>query len=401
MERGGRGRWLGISLGVAGAALAATVTLAWVGAAGGRAALGAAWDALGLGASPSGAPGAVVAQAGPRGSQPGATVTAEVLHRLKHPYAVFSLAWSPDGAQLAAGGILHKDVHVWDPRAGRLIRVLSDRPGSVQALAYTPDGRYLVAGRGFTATDKDRIALDVWDARTGALVRSIPGPSAVPGANDVRAIAVSPDGRHLAASYQRATLVYDIAHAWSGRTLPGRGFARALAYSRDGRQLAEGEIDGVIRLWDSNTGALVREISAHAGVVEALAYAPRNDGLVSSTDTGTERGELDRASGQFVRRRNQDPIRLWEPATGRLSGEFRGHTGLVSGLAYMPDGRYLVSSSRDRTVRIWDTATGRALAVLRGHPALIHALAMSPDGALFASGGDDVVVVWRGKDLAR
>ena len=47
-------------------------------------------------------------------------------------------------------------------------------------------------------------------------------------------------------------------------------------------------------------------------------------------------------------------MKVWDSHTGKLVRSFRGHTGLVSSLAFSPDGRRLVSGSRDHTVKVWD-----------------------------------------------
>ncbi len=63
-----------------------------------------------------------------------------------------------------------------------------------------------------------------------------------------------------------------------------------------------------------------------------------------------------------------------------------GHTGVVRGVAYSPDGGRIASASWDRTIRIWDTATGRVIrSAAAGQP--VHAVAFHPDGARLASAG--------------
>ena len=70
-------------------------------------------------------------------------------------------------------------------------------------------------------------------------------------------------------------------------------------------------------------------------------------------------------------------------------------------MAVSPDGRHIVSSSRDGTVAVWDLTTGQRLHVLAGPEAgwpRLNCVAVSPDGQLIVAGnGSGAVAVW---DLA-
>ena len=85
------------------------------------------------------------------------------------------------------------------------------------------------------------------------------------------------------------------------------------------------------------------------------------------------------------------------PRPAALSATLRGHHHSVTSLAISPDGRRLVSGSRDGRLRLWDTRSDGAEATLSPSwwPATMWAVAISPDGALVAGGADDFRVhVW-------
>jgi hypothetical protein len=71
-----------------------------------------------------------------------------------------------------------------------------------------------------------------------------------------------------------------------------------------------------------------------------------------------------------------------------------GHEGEITGLAFTPDGRFLLSGSRDHTVRVWDLRRGEAVRTLP-HPALVLGLALTPvASALVTAGADRCARVW-------
>ena len=72
--------------------------------------------------------------------------------------------------------------------------------------------------------------------------------------------------------------------------------------------------------------------------------------------------------------------RLWDPKTGAAGPVLKGHAGWVTRAAFSADGKRIITTSWDQTARIWDAGTGTELAVLRGHNAALFDAVFSPDG---------------------
>src|SRR5437016_14407079 len=69
-----------------------------------------------------------------------------------------------------------------------------------------------------------------------------------------------------------------------------------------------------------------------------------------------------------------------------------GHSDLITGVSFSPDGRLLASSSCDKTIRLWNVATRRTVRTLKGHNAALFSVAFDPTGQLLASGSADKTV---------
>jgi len=73
-------------------------------------------------------------------------------------------------------------------------------------------------------------------------------------------------------------------------------------------------------------------------------------------------------------------VRLWEVATGKEVRRFAGHTVAAFGAAFSPDGKYILTSGRDGTARLWDVETGQEARRFTGHRSEVRDVAFSPVG---------------------
>ena len=67
--------------------------------------------------------------------------------------------------------------------------------------------------------------------------------------------------------------------------------------------------------------------------------------------------------------------------TRAMLPQLEGHAGGVWGCAVDPQGRWIVSASKDETLRVWDAETGAMLRQLEGHTKTVWVRG-GPAGAL-------------------
>jgi WD40 repeat protein len=119
----------------------------------------------------------------------------------------------------------------------------------------------------------------------------------------------------------------------------------ATAYSPDGRMIASSGTDSVIRLWDVETGALLKSFSGHSILVMCTTFSP--DGKVIATSSVDQ------------------TVRLWDVSTGECLRILEGHSGQIGSVAFSSDGRLLASASADETIVLWEPGSGALLKTLR------------------------------------
>lgn len=206
----------------------------------------------------------------------------------------------------------------------------------------------------------------------------------------VHAVAVSPNGRQVAyVNTEHEIRLWN--PAWSAAIQTSPIFLAAerfveivcIAYSPHGDYLGAGYGNGSVQVWETATRTPVRKpVIGHEGVVSAVAFSPDGCHIASASHDKT--------------------ICIWYMGEGynhavSQRATLRGHDSRVTSVCFSHDGTRVISGSGDRTVRVWGMQDGvwQVGHVLRGHDGWVNAVACAPSGTLVASASDDSTVrVW-------
>ncbi|MDB5313085.1 MAG: hypothetical protein JWO38_7287 [Gemmataceae bacterium] len=164
--------------------------------------------------------------------------------------------------------------------------------------------------------------------------------------------------------------------SWTVETRRHRGHLTTSALSPDGKRVATGGLDGIIRVWDAETGEFVRALVGHGSYVYGLAWSPDGNTLASA--------------GSF-----DGTAKLWDAASGMPLRTLKGHKGYTHHVAWARDGKALVvAGGVSGFVTHWDVAKPDPVKTIEtGNP--ITGVAWGTDGKRVAVSGVMIgVQVW-------
>jgi len=284
-------------------------------------------------------------------------------YRLAVSSVVRSLAFSPDGEQIASG---HGsgEIKIWDAATGKQLKTLDGHKNVVTSIAFSPDGKQIISG-------SDDKTIKLWDAMSGTEVATLQGHESW-----VMSVAFSPDGKQIASRGDDGRIVLWDAVAgqrmWSTEGL--NFWAESISFSPDGKLLASGR-DNDVKIWDAAAGSNLMTLRGHEAPVHAISFSADGKCLASCG--------------------YDNMIKVWNIATGETMMTLRGHERAVYHAAFTPDGKRVVSSSEDGTVKIWDMVATRELTRLVGHNDIVWSVGFSPDGKrLVSAGASDGIKIW-------
>jgi len=290
-------------------------------------------------------------------------------------YGVFS----PDGLLVATveNSVSSSVIYLWDAATGALVRTLQGHSYFPRDLDFSHDGSRLLSGS-LDGTAK------IWDVSTGTLLHTLPGHP-----DGVVSVAFSYDDSKVATNGQYEQFVRQWSAVTGEESSPVGEHTYGLSSAflmPDASEVCTVHCNGWAAIWDIETETALRTFQLEGsrivdsdlspdGSLLATAAFETSEVVLWETSTGTrirsfggpittgrmafsKDGTRLAVGGDNV---HDDVIRIWNVQTGSLVRSFMGHSTGVLSLRFSNKGNLLATGGRDRTIRIWDAATGALL----------------------------------------
>lgn len=245
-------------------------------------------------------------------------------------------------------------------------------PRSVARCAFSPDGKTFA-----TALDLTRsISIKIYDTSTWTVIHNLRGHT-----DELCSIAYSPCGQKLISGCaDRTTRLWDCQTGSLIRIfdfLSPKRWVQAVAYSPKGDQVCTTASNGPVQVFDPDSGALLFSLMDETESIYAVEYSPDGRWLASATWHGI--------------------IRFFDLQSGGDPGlVLESSHGWIDSIAFSPDGRRIVAGHDNGVIQVWDTFSGEVdLTMVGAHTRKVENVTFSPDGRWIASGSyDDTAALW-------
>jgi len=339
----------------------------------------------------------------------------DLVQELKgHANAIFSIAFSPDGALLASG-TADNAIGLWDVASGELLSINTSHAGSIFQVSFSPDGTLLASA------SRDQ-TIRLWDPVDGRQIALMHGHS-----DAIEAFVFDPHGKTIySASDDHTIAAWDVVSRKKTGVLRGHDETLGdVTFSPDGTRCALASWDGTVRIWDVAEELELLQLSSGSPIVTGVVFHPSGDQLVavdrktltvwdSHTGKQLHQEELPMAywpyrrvaispDGRFLTTGTfEGDLIWWNAETWQRLSKTPAHNDPCRDVAFSPDSRFLVTAGNNDGAQIWNIPSRERVETLRGHERAVTCASFNHSGTLIATGSEDGTVhIWDAKEYTQ
>ncbi|HEX7861063.1 MAG TPA: WD40 repeat domain-containing protein [Verrucomicrobiae bacterium] len=316
-----------------------------------------------------------------------------LLHRLDVEWWATALAFSPTTNLLAVA--TRQRILLFDTESGKQAAELLGHDGEIYRLTFSPDGQRLISA------SSDNTAR-VWSIATGLQEHQVHTPG-----SPIGDVSISRDGQKLATVdtfLTNCVKIWDVETERLLQVIPKTNWTgQWCRFAPDGNLLVVGS-DRTVVLWNAETAVQMRAFTGVTGAVSMISdlWMPNDQTLAAIASdgnvylwnfetaaltlkiTGTNLVAAAGVPGDFL---TVSSAMDWNVRLRQLPGNdvirtFKGHTTSVqAGVAFSPDGRYVLTGGTEISTRLWDRKTAQPVREFTGTGIGTMAAIFSPNGS--------------------
>jgi WD40 repeat protein len=153
-----------------------------------------------------------------------------------------------------------------------------------------------------------------------------------------------------------------------------------------------------LAMWSRELHPVQQVLEHHAGN-EALALVETDPDKAPKGNPGPynlgQRALVFRPDGSALLTCKNRSCSLWNTATGQPLGPALQHDDTIYSAAFSPDGRTILTGTKNGRIGFWDPVSGQQHCTSLAHDREVLCVAFSPDGKTTATGGGRVVRLWK------